>query len=130
MSKPALTRRVRKLYNAIVGGIEWSEEIYFKGLKDRRYRRVCWGAYHFAKRWQGRGGFHMWKLQLIVIRSEDATCAYAFARDVRGAKVDRLQKVVIEHGSPQLMRDFACNVPGADVQHLKNLAMIGETMAM
>lgn len=71
----------------------------------------------------------MRKLQLIVLRSGDAECAYEYARDVPGAQVRRLQKVVVDHGDATLMRKFS-KLSGADVQLLRSLVVVAEAMTI
>jgi hypothetical protein len=88
---------------------------------------IEWAAYHFCKQWRGRGGYDSKKLQRMVINSGNPQVACLFARDVPGASLDKLEKVVVEAGEPHWMREFA-KLPGSRKKFLESMAFIADTM--
>ena len=90
---------------------------------------VEWAAYLFSKRWKSRTGYNLKRLQRIVILSGNAEVAYLFARDISGASLDKLEKVVVEAGDPKWMKLFA-NLPGARKKLLEAFAFLTETMSL
>ena len=89
---------------------------------------LAWAAYAFAKRWHGRKGVDLKKLQRIVLDWGSGECVYKFAMDVPGANVRRCQAVIMQDVEPEVMRLFAANVPGAYAPALENMALVAEVM--
>lgn len=89
---------------------------------------LAWAAWAFAKKWHGRKGVDLKKLQRIVLDWGSGECVYRFAMDVPGANVKRCQAAVMKDVEPETMRLFAANVPGAYAPALEALALVVEVM--
>lgn len=132
--KPALTRRLHDAYRRVLannGG--WYLDHEFQWCRHRGHfgaaeEHNAWAAYYFAKRWNGRD-IDMARLQNIVVRGGSAKCILAYARDVPGANVRKLQFALIERGTVVQLRDFA-KLPGANADALERMAIAREVMAM
>lgn len=139
--KARVTRRVWNRYREILTEAEqgkswvrcngwlpqgWNQDptLYKKSFCDEH---IAWAAYGFAKEWQGRSDIDLKRLQNIVIRHEAPIVAYYFARDIQGANIKRLQRIVINGANPDLMRRFA-ELPGAYRQYCLNMADVAEVM--
>lgn len=137
MSKTAISRRVRAHYQDIVGQAPKLSRFYPHPCafgSNYGWRRgwndgLEWAAYLFSKEWKSRTGYNPKRLQRIVIVSGNPEVAYLYARDVPGASVDKLEKVVVEAGDPRWMRTFA-QLPGARKRMLECYAFLADTMAL
>jgi hypothetical protein len=96
--------------------------------RGRRGSSLAWAAWDFTKRWYGRRGVDVEKLQRVVLDWGSGECIYRFAMDVPGANVRRCQAAVMEDAEPGVMRLFAANVPGAYAPSLEALALVAEVM--
>lgn len=126
--KPALTRRMQWQQRAVLdlNGADYNYP--WPHIAKTTAEANAMAAYFFAKRWRGREiNFHA--LQRIVIKSECARAAYLFAKDVEGANIRRLQKVVLDSGTVEEKRQFA-KIPGADEQWLEAVAAVQEVMEL
>ncbi len=133
MAKPALTKRLFRVYQAILdNGDDTQYWMYrnaapFLSSTTPDEVRVGWQAYYFAKRWSGRD-IDLKRLQRIVLRSPDAECSYSFAKDVPGVNIRRLARHIMECGNSFWMRKFADRFPNQDSERLRNLAVVHELM--
>lgn len=136
--KARATRKMMQQYHEIMkrptDGVNFMFPHPSSGWTNRRQRHpddcgLEWAAYHFCKRWRGRSGFNMRKLQRIVLDSGNPKAAYQFARDIKGACMDKLERMVVEAGDPKWMRLFA-TLSGARRSMLENFAFIAETMSL
>lgn len=126
-----MSRRLRRQYLDIIrgDGANW----YFPwGWAGNGAGKVpfgnAWAAFFFAKQWGGRDGVDVHRLQSIVCRAQNPEAAYRWAREMPGANVRRLQKVVTSYGSLELIRAFAQNVRGADRKFLEGLCIVKEVL--
>lgn len=130
MPKPALTRRVYRLYQDVLLG-DASRDLWLNskaaGSPGHMAQANAWQAFYFAKRWSGRD-IDLKRLQGIVLRKGTGECATAFARYIPGANVKRLQNRVISVGTSKELREFARSVPGANVRRMEDLASVMEVM--
>jgi hypothetical protein len=127
-----LTRRQQRIYFGILeAAAEERTDAEFDWPPTGMRRKGCslaWFAYGFAKRWHGRKGVDIKKLQRIVLDWGSGECVYKFAMDVPGANIKRCQAAIMEDVEPEIMRLFAANVPGAYAPALENMAIVAEAM--
>lgn len=129
---------MKKQYDAIVRGDASAWNYPYPGWcvpdQPQQNIRSCyrneWAAYVFAQRWGGREGVDVKKLQRIVLTSGNPACAIEYARHISGANVRRLQDVVLRLGNASQMRRFALLVADADVDVLRNTAIVAEVMGV
>ncbi len=128
VKKPALTRRQATQHRAVLGSNGADYNWPWPCIASSAEEANAMAAYFFVKKWHGRQiDFH--GLQRIVIHSGCARAAYLFARDIEGANIKRLQKVILEHGSVAEKRLFA-KLPNANSQWLESIADIQEVMEL
>jgi ribosome modulation factor len=130
--KARLTRSLQRHYQLIINGSgsnydPWNPPFWGPTTNSQWEHRNQWSAYMFAKRWSGRSGYDIKKLQLIVIKSNDAECAYMFAKDIKGANIKKLQKVVLENGTTKTLKKFS-KLPNVNKKLLENFIIIMEVL--
>lgn len=130
--KTGLTRRQLREYQQIIIGnghiyyFSGKAAGYYKGYTDGRSNG--WAALFFAKQWRSRN-INIRKLQKVIIASDDARCAYEFARDVPGANIKKIQDMIVNCNDPAIIRKFA-NIHGADKELLLDALIIAEVLGI
>lgn len=132
-----LTKRLFHLYQKVLeGGAQswfWPHPVanpWWSGRppsKSAAEDSWAWQAYLFAKEWQGREGVDLKRLERIVCAASDPQCMFLFARDVRGARVRRIERSVVRCGDPAAIRRFM-RLPGANRRSLERLLVVAEVM--
>ena len=65
-------------------------------------------------------GANIEKLENAIIETNDAMYIYQFARDVKGANIEKLENAIIATNLVKFMQEFAKNVKGANIEKLEN----------
>jgi hypothetical protein len=74
-------------------------------------------AYFFA----AYTNYKTYKMQEIILKSNDPKYALLFAQNVMGADIQALQQLVIKSGDIKYICNFGCFVPGADQKLIENI---------
>jgi hypothetical protein len=128
MSRPKMTKRIKRWYLQILSGTDPDPYLVPRYLYVKKHHTtIGHAAAIFAARWYGRD-IDIKKLQRIVINSNDANAAYHFAKNVPGANIKKLAYVVMKYGDASLMRAFADNIPEANKQILSDYALVHEAI--
>lgn len=123
-SRARMTKRVERYYLSILKNYELTDWLFVFSSRNHcntKRANLAFGALLFLRNWGSREGVDRNRLQNIV--ALDPECAYEFAREFPWAKVRKHEMTVIRGGSPELIRNFARNVPGARTEMLLGIAM-------
>lgn len=132
--RPALTRRLHNMYLRVLahqGDQYLDHEFCWRrhyGSFGSGMESNAWAAYYFARRWGGRD-IDLARLQNIVARYGSGACLLAYASNVRGANVRKLQFAMVERGTVVQLRAFA-KLASADAGVLERTAVVREVLAM
>src|SRR4051812_1947497 len=106
-----MSRRIRQHYQAILDG-DGSDYIWFYHWKYSQEENNAWAAYFFYKEFGTREGVDFYRIQKFVLAGPPEV-VYEWARNIKGANIRRCQSVILERGTPEMLRKFAMNIPGA-----------------
>ena len=65
-------------------------------------------------------GANIEKLENAIIETNDVGYIYLFAKDVKGANIEKLENAIIATNRVKFMQEFAKNVKGANIEKLEN----------
>jgi hypothetical protein len=128
MSKPEMSRRIRRRYQAILLRDSNNYDHISSWSWKHNRNSHAWAAYIFYKQFGGRNGVDFHRLQRMVLKGP-GELILLWARDIKGANLKKCHAAILEKGDPKMLRMYAEAIPGARKEELENMAVIKEVLA-